>query len=180
MQVFTIGHSTRTEDELADLLAAHRVQRVVDVRRFPGSRRHPHFARDELGRWLPQRGVRYAWLEPLGGRRRRRPDSPHTAWRVASFAAYADHMGAPEFAEAMSEVLGWARDERVALMCAEAQPERCHRRLIADWLVARGVDVWHIRDRRRVARHEMPAFARIDRRSGDPRVVYDAGRPDDL
>jgi uncharacterized protein (DUF488 family) len=170
--VFTIGHSTRALDDFLVLLAAHAIAALVDVRRFPGSRRHPHFARPALAESAARAGIEYRWVEALGGRRSRRAGSPHTAWRVPAFAAYADHMDGAEFARAAAELVGWARSARTAILCAEARPEQCHRRLIADWLTVRGVTVMHILDSRRTARHQLPDFARVE---GD-RVIYDVGQ----
>jgi uncharacterized protein (DUF488 family) len=170
--VFTIGHSTRSLEEFLDLLAAHRIGLLVDVRRFPGSRRHPHFARDALADAAAQAGIEYRWVEALGGRRSRRAGSPHTAWRVPAFAGYADHMDGAEFAAAAAELVEWARGARTAILCAEARPEQCHRRLIADWLTAHGATVEHILASRRTARHQLPEFARVE----GERVIYDVGQ----
>jgi uncharacterized protein (DUF488 family) len=170
--VFTIGHSTRGLDEFLALLDAHRIGLLVDVRRFPGSRRHPHFARAALADAAARAGIEYRWVEALGGRRSRRADSPHTAWRVPGFAGYADHMDGAEFARAAAQLLEWARSARAAILCAEARPEQCHRRLIADWLTAQGATVEHILAARRTARHQLPEFARVE----DGRVIYDAGQ----
>lgn len=173
LTIYTVGHSTRTLEELVAILGAHEIELLVDVRRFPASRRHPHFARESLERALPAAGVGYLWLEDLGGRRTRRAGSPHTAWRVAGFAAYADHMDTEPFERAMATVLERAREHRTAVLCAEALPERCHRRLIADWLTARGVEVIHLLDATRTRRHELPDFARVE----SERVIYDGGQP---
>jgi uncharacterized protein (DUF488 family) len=172
VSVFTIGHSTRALDEFLALLAAHGVERLVDVRRFPASRRHPHFAREALAGSLRGAGVDYRWVEALGGRRSRRAGSPHTAWRVPGFAGYADHMDTAEFVAAATELMEWAASARVTVMCAESRPEQCHRRLIADWLTARGVTVSHILGLSRTATHELPEFARVS----DGRIVYDGGQ----
>lgn len=172
MRVFTVGHSTRTSDELVAILRAHRVERVVDVRRFPESRRHPQFGRERLRRTLLEAGLDYLWLEDLGGRRSRRPGSPHTAWRVAGFAAYADHMDTPAFAGALARLIEAAREGAIAVMCAEALPERCHRRLIADALTARGVEVVHLFDVARSRAHRLTDFARLE----GARLRYDSGQ----
>jgi uncharacterized protein (DUF488 family) len=170
--VWTIGHSTRALDEFLALLAAHGVEWLVDVRRFPASRRHPHFARDALAGSLAAAGVEYRWVEALGGRRSRRRGSPHTAWRVPAFAGYADHMDTAVFAAAAAELMTWASSAPVSIMCAESRPEQCHRRLIADWLTARGVTVSHILGLSRTATHQLPEFARVI----DGCVVYDGGQ----
>lgn len=172
MTVYTIGHSTRSLPELVAMLRAHGVELLVDVRRFPASRRHPHFRRDSLARVLAGAGIAYLWLEGLGGRRSGRKDSPHTAWRVSGFACYADHMESDEFREAAAALLERAREATAAVMCAEALPERCHRRLLSDWLTIRGVEVVHILDEARTRAHRLPDFACVE---GD-RLVYDGGQ----
>ncbi len=172
MPLYTVGHSTRSIDELLALLAEHGIELLVDVRRFPGSRRHPQFARQALAASLAGAGLEYRWVESLGGRRSRRPDSPHTAWRVAGFAGYADHMDTPGFQAAAAELLAAARTRAVAVMCAEARPEQCHRRLIADHATAQGTPVSHILAPRRTALHQLPDFARVV----DGRVIYDVGQ----
>src|SRR5262249_55548266 len=129
--VYTLGHSTRTAEELIALLQRHGIGGVADVRRYPASRRHPQFAREALQESLPAAGVRYDWLPALGGRRPVRPDSPHVAWREAGFRGYADHMETPEFAEGLSVLLALAAERPTAIMCAEAVPWRCHPQLLA-------------------------------------------------
>ena len=136
-----MGHSTLGRGELAALLRDHSIRTVADVRRHPGSRRHPHVAAEALASWLPEAGIAYVHLAALGGRRRPVPGSPNGGWENASFQGYADWMGDPSFAAALEEVE--ALDEP-AIMCAEAQWWRCHRRLIADALLVRGHDVRHI------------------------------------
>jgi uncharacterized protein (DUF488 family) len=175
MRVLTVGHSTRTLEELVEILRAHGAGTVVDVRRIPASRRHPHFARAVLERELGAAGLGYRWMEALGGRRSRRPGSPHVAWRVAAFAGYADHMDTEEFAVAARALLalagaaGNAGAAPPAVLCAEALPWECHRRVLADWLVANGATVEHLIDEQRREPHAPPAFARFE--AG--RVVYD-------
>ena len=144
--VWTIGHSTRTADKFEQVLAAHGIRAVADVRRFPGSRRYPHFGRDALAVSLPRCGVEYAWMPALGGRRRPRPDSRNLAWRNLAFRGYADYMETAEFAAALDELLALARRLPTAVMCAELLWWRCHRRLVADALVHQGMTVIHIRD----------------------------------
>lgn len=172
MVVHTVGHSTRTADELLAILQAAGVRGVADVRRFPGSRRHPQFVRETLAARLALDGLAYDWLPALGGRRTARKDSPHTGWRVAAFRAYADHMESPEFAEGLEQLLALAAARPTAIMCAEAVPWRCHRQLLADALVARGVTVLHLLGTR-ADRHRLTAFARRD----GTRLVYDGGQP---
>ena len=176
MVVHTLGHSTLALEDFLRLLAAHAIDAIVDVRRFPASRRHPHFAREPLAAALDARGIAYAWLPALGGRRDPKPDSPHVAWRNASFRGYADHMDSAEFQEGLADLLGLARDRRAALMCAEAVPWRCHRQLIADVLVVRGVEVLHITGGGRADAHRLTPFARPE----GTRVVYDRGVPGTL
>ncbi|HQZ79131.1 MAG TPA: DUF488 domain-containing protein [Steroidobacteraceae bacterium] len=159
--IWTIGHSTRSLDEFLELLADHRLEAVADVRRFPGSRRYPHFAQAALSATLAERGIAYHWIPALGGRRRARPDSPNTGWRNASFRGYADHIGSAEFSRGLDELLQLADRLRTALMCAEAVWWRCHRSLIADVLRSRGIEVVHILDAKHSVVHPYTAPARI-------------------
>ena len=175
----TIGHSTRLLEELVALLRAHGVARVADVRRFPRSRRHPHFAADALARDLAEAAIAYRHLPGLGGFRRPRPDSPNTAWRNASFRGYADYMATDEFAGHLDALLADARTAPMAIMCAEAVPWRCHRSLIADALLARGVEVRHILGLERAEPHALTASARVEggrvRYPGEPDLFGAAG-----
>ncbi|HEY3567772.1 MAG TPA: DUF488 domain-containing protein [Thermoanaerobaculia bacterium] len=159
--VFTVGHSTRPIEDLLALLSEHGVQTLVDVRRFPGSRRHPQYSRDALAASLAAAGIQYVHEPGLGGRRAARPDSPHTAWRVDAFRGYADYMETPEFQAALERLIQRASEETVAILCAEAVPWRCHRRLISDALVARGVQVMHILSPGRANPHELDSNARL-------------------
>jgi uncharacterized protein (DUF488 family) len=160
--MMTIGHSTHSADRFLALLQAHDVAAIADVRRFPYSRRHPQFSQEALAAFLRAHGVEYAHFPALGGRRRPRADSPNTGWRVPSFRAYADHMRSPEFQAALLELTKYGRNRLAAVMCAESQWWRCHRQLIADALVARGVEVRHIMSTGAPARHELTSFARVD------------------
>jgi uncharacterized protein (DUF488 family) len=180
LPLFTLGHSTRSIDELLGLLAEHRIELLVDVRRFPGSRRHPQFAREALAGSLAGAGVDYLHEPDLGGRREPRPDSPNTAWRVAAFRGYADYMDSEPFAAALRRLLQRAARSRTVILCAEAVPWRCHRRLIADAATARGVEVLHILGRGRLQRHELDPKARAvampgaaDQQGPGCRLVYD-------
>ncbi len=144
MRIYTIGHSTRPLTELVALLRAHGVRRLVDIRRFPGSRRNPQYGREALAEALAAAGIEYVAEPGLGGRRRGRPDSPNTHWRDAGFRAYADYMAEPEFEAALARLIAAAGEAPTAIMCAEAVPWRCHRQLVADALVVRGHEVAHI------------------------------------
>ena len=156
--VYTIGHSTRDIDRFIALLEREQIQHVADVRSFPGSRRYPQFGREALAASLAARGIGYSHHPELGGRRHARPDSPNGAWRNESFRGYADYMLTPAFATALDVLLDRAARERTAIMCAEAVPWRCHRSLISDALVSRGVDVRHILDAR-TEPHRLTPFA---------------------
>lgn len=174
--VYTVGHGTRTTEELADLLREAGVNRLVDVRRFPGSRRHPHFAREALADSLPALGIEYDWRgEELGGRRSRKKDgsSRHPAWRNDAFGGYADYMDTPEFRAALERLEAEASGGvRLAVMCAETLWWRCHRRLIADALVLRGSRVVHLIQPGNSADHPGNESARP---GDDGYPVYDVG-----
>ncbi|HEY6843976.1 MAG TPA: DUF488 domain-containing protein [Thermoanaerobaculia bacterium] len=156
MRIWTIGHSTRTLDELVSLLREHDIERLADIRRYPGSRRYPHFSRESLAENLP---IAYVHMPELGGRRRPRPDSPNTAWRNEQFRGYADYMATPEFKSAIDALL--ASDHRTAIMCAEAVPWRCHRNLVADALTRRGHEVIHILGPGASQKHVINPMARV-------------------
>lgn len=170
-RIFTIGHSTRTLDELLQLLRQHGIVQLADVRSYPGSRRLPHFGRAALETGLPALGVAYRWMPGLGGRRPLRPDSPHRGWRVDGFRAYADHMQTPEFAAARDELEVWASRAPTAFMCAEAWFRKCHRQLLADALVVRGWEVLHVSSPAVPEPHRLTRFAR---RAADGHLVYPA------
>jgi uncharacterized protein (DUF488 family) len=180
--IWTIGHSTRTVEALVDLLRAHGIRRLADVRTLPRSRRNPQFNTDALPGPLAEAGISYVHVSRLGGLRRARPDSPNTAWRTPGFRGYADHMQTPEFAAALDGLLAEAAEAPTAVMCAEAVPWRCHRWLLADALVARGEPVAHIVSADAAPPHTLTPPARVD----GPRVTYpgppelfrrDEGRP---
>ena len=175
MTLYTIGHSTRSVEELLDLLAAHEIALLVDVRRFPMSKRHPHFNRDALEVSLAGRGIAYRHAEALGGRRTARKDSPNTAWREAGFRGYADYMDSPAFRAALDRLIADAAERPAAIMCAEAVPWRCHRRLIADAVVARGGAVRHILAGDRLGVHSLNPEAVV---LPDGRLVYPPQQPD--
>jgi uncharacterized protein (DUF488 family) len=151
------------------------VRSLVDIRTAPGSRRNPHVARAELQRWLPEQGIQYRWEKRLGGWRTARPDSPDTALRARPFAGYASQMRSPEFRSAIDELLDEAAATRTAIMCAEAVWWRCHRRMVADFVVlARGVSVVHLMHDGRLQGHVPSDLARV---GDDGLLVYDAGQP---
>lgn len=172
--IVTVGHGTASQQQLESLLIGAGVSSVVDVRRHPGSRRHPHVARDRLAARLPTVGVDYRWEERLGGRRGGVEGSPHTGLRHPSFRAYADHMGTPEFREAVGAVLAEARRRRVAVMCSESVWWRCHRRLIADHVtLLTDVPLRHLLHDGRLAEHHPTDVVRVEH----DRLVYDGAEP---
>jgi uncharacterized protein (DUF488 family) len=173
--VLTVGHSNRPLEEFLPLLQVHGVTFVVDVRKMPGSRRTPQFGRDTLPQALQRAGIDYVHVPGLGGLRRRRPDSPNTGWKNASFQGYADYMLTPEFERSLQELLERAGGERVALMCAEVVPWRCHRSLIADALVVRGVAVEHILGASRTQPHLLRPWARVQ----GAHIIYPPPAEDD-
>ena len=166
--IWTLGHSTRSLEEFFALLAQHGIEAVADVRRHPGSRRLPWFARDALDVSLTERGLTYRWIPALGGRRRPQPDSPNTVWRNTSFRGYADHIGSAEFSNGLNELLELAGRCRTTLMCAELLWWRCHRALISDVLKVRGIDVIHIVDEKQTVVHPYTSAAHVE----DGRLSY--------
>jgi uncharacterized protein (DUF488 family) len=171
--LYTIGHSTRSLDELISALRAHSIQTLVDIRSFPMSRRLPHFNRESLEQSLPQAGIQYVWMKDLGGMRKKiRDDSPNLALRNPSFRNYADHMLTPEFQRAISELLRLADQSRTAYMCAERVYFRCHRMLVSDWLVAHGHEVLHIDAEGPTRPHKLTPEARLV----DDQVIYSGDR----
>jgi uncharacterized protein (DUF488 family) len=175
----TVGHGTRSADELVEVLQAAGIQQVVDVRRFPGSRRHPHFSREEMEQWLPGAGIAYTWRgEELGGRRSRSTGvSRHPAWRNAAFQGYADHTDTEAYRSAIVQLEAESRGTRLAVMCAETLWWRCHRRLIADTLELRGTAVIHLIKPGAEQRHALHPAVRLDQQ-GWP--VYDVGETAEL
>jgi uncharacterized protein (DUF488 family) len=157
--VYTVGHSTRSFDELIALLASAGVHRLVDVRSVPRSRRHPHFAGEALASSLPGREIAYAHEPRLGGFRRPRADSANQGWEQPAFQGYADHMESEQFQSALAALEASARQGATSVMCAEAQWWRCHRRLLADALVVRGWRVFHLGLGGEPAAHELTPFA---------------------
>lgn len=169
--IFTIGHSTRPLEEFIGLLRAHGVTRLVDVRTVPRSRHNPQFNRDTLPEILAAAGIGYTHMAGLGGLRHARADSVNMAWRTEGFRGFADYMQTDEFAGNIEKLMEFGKHDRIAFMCAEAVPWRCHRSLIADALVARGLKVVHIIGKTSIIVHELTTFARID----GFRVTYPAG-----
>ena len=161
VKLWTVGHSTRSGEEFTEILKAHDIEVLVDVRTYPGSRRYPQFNRESLAARLALLKIDYKHEPRLGGRRTPRPDSHNTAWRNAQFRGYADHMETDEFKNGVSELLELASRARVAVMCAEAVWWRCHRSLIADYLKAEGHEVIHILDAKKVEDHPFTSAARV-------------------
>jgi uncharacterized protein (DUF488 family) len=171
--LYTIGHSTRSLDELLEALKAHQIQTLVDIRAFPMSRRLPQFNCDSLAQTLPAAGIRYVWIKALGGYRKKILDeSPHIALRNKSFRNYADYMLTPEFEQAISELVTLAENARTAYMCAERIYFRCHRMLVSDWLVAHGHEVLHIDTTGPVRPHKLMSEARMI----EGRLIYRGDR----
>jgi uncharacterized protein (DUF488 family) len=159
-EVFTIGHSVRPLEQFLAMLRAHEVGAICDVRRFPSSRRHPHFGQEALRASLSAVDIAYHWLPELGGRRETKHLSAiNDGWRVKAFHAYADYFAHPDFSAGLERLEEVAERVRTAFMCAEALWTKCHRRLIADVMVARGWTVRHIIDGRRVEQHALTEFA---------------------
>lgn len=171
MALLTVGHGTLAAEAFAALVGGAGIERVVDVRSYPGSRRHPHFGREAMADWLPAAGVAYEWDRDLGGRRRPSPASPHTALRHEGFRGYADHMDGPVFAAALDRLLAGLDDGPcTAVMCSESVWWRCHRRLLADATVLlRAVPVVHLGHDGRLGDHRPTDGVRVD----GPRLVYD-------
>jgi uncharacterized protein (DUF488 family) len=165
--IWTIGHSNRTLEAFLEMLTAFEIGVLADVRRFPGSRKHPHFNQESLEASLLDAGIAYEFLPELGGRRKPRADSANTAWRNESFRAYADSMETVEFHEGIARLL-WFTGRRVAIMCSEAVWWRCHRSLIADYLKAQGVKVEHIMTASKSEPHPYTPAARLV----DGRLTY--------
>jgi uncharacterized protein (DUF488 family) len=163
LKVWTVGHSTRTASEFSDVLTVHGIELVIDVRRFPGSRRLPHFAAATLEQDLAKAGILYHGIPALGGRRRPLPGSVNDAWRHPAFRGYADYVSTEPFAEGLIELLMLAGGARTAIMCAELLWWRCHRRLIADVLVSLHIDVLHIRDENVAEPHRLAPPGRLER-----------------
>ena len=159
--VWTVGHSTRSADEFGSLLLHHKIQTLVDVRSFPGSRRYPQFNKAALADYLATIQIHYVHAPALGGRRQPTADSHNTAWKNASFRAYADHMESSSFKQGITDLLNLVTQNRTVIMCAESLWWRCHRSLIADYLKANGILVNHILDEKKVEMHPYTSAAQI-------------------
>ncbi|MFQ5680214.1 MAG: DUF488 family protein [Gemmatimonadota bacterium] len=175
--LFTVGHSTRSLSELVALLREAGVDLVVDVRRYPASRRFPHFSRESLEEALPRAGIEYRHEPAMGGRRRLQGDSPNGWWRSEGFRAYADHLASEEFQDALRRLEAEAAERAPAVMCAEIVPWRCHRQLVADALVARGHEVVHLLEAGKSEPHVLNEAARVE---DGGRLVYPAPEKDQL
>ena len=171
--IYTVGHSTRTLEALCEILHAHGVKAVADVRLIPRSRRYPQFNDDALAVSLPENGIEYHPFKSLGGRRRPRKDSPNAAWRNESFRGYADFLQTPAFEAALGELMELAGRVATTTMCAEAVPWRCHRSLISDALVVRGWRVLDVLSATKATEHKLPGFAKVE----GLRVTYPPEQP---
>jgi uncharacterized protein (DUF488 family) len=171
--IYTIGHSTRSLEELVEALHAHSIQTLVDIRSFPMSRRLPHFNREALENTLPEAEIRYLWMKDLGGRRKKfLEDSPNVALRNDSFRNYADYMLTAQFEKAVAELINIGDQSRTAYMCAERVYFRCHRMMVSDWLVAHGHEVLHIDDTKPAKPHKLMSEARFV----DGQLIYRGDR----
>lgn len=164
LALFTLGHSTHSLEQFVALLHRHEIEALVDIRRFPGSKRHPHFGRDNLATELPKAGVEYHWIEALGGRRNKEKNatSRNLGLRNKSFRNYADYMQAEEFQKAIEQLLDIASRKRAAYMCAEGLYWQCHRRLVSDFLLTKGITVEHIMPSGELVSHMLTQGAKIN------------------
>lgn len=161
MTISTVGHSTHPIEEFIDILRAHGIRQLVDVRTIPRSRRNPQFNRENIKASLQTAGIEYCHLPGLGGLRHARKDSINIGWRNASFRGYADYMQTPEFEDAILQVIRLAQEKPTTLMCAEAVPWRCHRSLVADALIVRAIEIREIIGRAPPEPHRLTAFAHV-------------------
>lgn len=177
LTIYTIGHSNHTFEEFVALLEAYEIRIIADIRSFPGSRKFPHFNRSDLEKALPAHGVEYLWIPRLGGWRHIRKgfDSPNTGLTSLGFRAYADYMATEEFREGVNELLSAAGRSRTAYMCAEALYWRCHRRLLSDYLTARGIEVLHIMGPKNLVAHKLSKEAAV---TVQWEVIYPAATDD--
>lgn len=160
--LYSFGHSTHSADEIVAILRAHGIERVADVRAYPGSRRHPHVGSAVMEGWLAEAGFGYVHMPALGGRRKPQPGSPNDGWENEQFRGYADHMRSGEFKDGLRELLALCADARTACMCAEAQWWRCHRRMICDAALVAGHPVLHIMSATKLVPHELTEFAVVE------------------
>jgi Uncharacterized conserved protein len=172
MTILTIGHSTHPIERFIEMLQANGVRHLIDVRRYPRSRRNPQFNLESLSKTLPAAGIQYTHMPGLGGMRKARPDSINTAWQNASFRGYADYMQTAEFERELAKLESVAGAETTAIMCAESVPWQCHRSLISDALTARGVSVEHILSETQRSPHRMTEFAKVE----GSKVIYPAAQ----
>ena len=177
LSVLTIGHSTRSIGQFIRLLAAHRVDRLIDIRTIPRSRHTPQFSRDALSAALRRAGIRYTHMAGLGGLRHPQPDSVNTGWRNSGFRGYADYMQTATFGRSLERCIDLSKNEQIVLMCAEGVPWRCHRSLVADALLVRGVAVSEITSGIRIQPHSLTPWADVE----GVRITYpSAAGPHDL
>jgi len=171
VRIFTIGHSNRSLEEFLQPLKEFEIQVIVDIRRYPGSRKFPHFNGEVLRKRLVAEGIEYLWLEALGGRRHtsKNTNSPNTGIKSLGFRNYADHMITDEFYRTVQELISQAAKSSTAIMCAEKFYWKCHRRFLSDYLVAQGVDVEHIIDAVQISAHKLTTGAVI---TTEPSVIY--------
>lgn len=160
--IFTIGHSTHPQTQFIEILRGHGIMAVADVRRFPGSRKYPHFNAALMAQWLPEAAIEYLPFPQLGGRRKPTKDSPNTGWRNDSFRAYADYLQTPEFLEGLDQLQAQAKRAPTGIMCSEAVPWRCHRSLIADALLIRGWKVMDLMNEKTAKEHKLTPFAVVE------------------
>ena len=173
MQVFTIGHSTRPLEAFIDMLQGHAIDRLADIRTIPRSRHNPQFNIDTLPAALSSAGIAYTHLSGLGGLRPKKAHSVNTGWRNASFRAYADYMQTEEFTAHIEQLIAMSWHERIALMCAEAVPWRCHRSLVADALLVRGILAEEIVSEKKCEPHTLTSFAHVE----GTRLTYPSSEP---
>ncbi|HLV40257.1 DUF488 domain-containing protein [Xanthomarina sp.] len=159
--IWTIGHSTRTEEEFLSLLKSFKIEQLIDVRRFPGSRKYPQFNKENLETVIPENGISYVHLESLGGRRKSTPDSKNSVWHHPSFKGYADYMETAEFEQAIDALKKLAVKKPSAIMCSEAVWWRCHRSMISDRLKANSWQVLHIMGKNQVQEHPYTKPAKV-------------------
>lgn len=170
--LYTIGHSNQPLESFLKLLRTHGIRFLADIRRFPGSRRWPWFGQDALTASLAEIGIAYRHFPSLGGRRTPEAGSPNGAWRVPQFRAYADYMATPEFRAGLDELLGLLPEGPLTVLCSEALPWRCHRNLLSDSVLVRGIPVFHILSGGKLKPHALPDFAKVDREEEPPRLTY--------